>query len=153
MKDMLTNVLHERLKNKMHEPLTCTQRLRPVSEVVDKMTHPRQTGQMSLIITPLMDNYELLTAVFIDNYIINVDNNSHADMIAAMRESRLKMMQPMGLISRVVVLATFAMNWVLNQIRVGWQCSGTWLMLSIWQKGMLEMSKLPWRKRWKRQNR
>ena len=61
----------------------CTDRLRPVSALFDKMTHFGRTGQMQLAIAPLMDGKELLTAVFLDNYLVNPDENRYRDMIDA----------------------------------------------------------------------
>ena len=85
IKDQLASTLREMVKDKMHEPLPCTGNLRPVSEVVDKMTRIHETGQMSLVITPLMNRVELLTYVHIDNYTINPKENKYIDMVAAMR--------------------------------------------------------------------
>ena len=45
------------------------------------MTHFHRTGQMQLVIAPLMNEHELLTAVYLDNYLTSPENNSYKDMI------------------------------------------------------------------------
>ena len=67
--------------------LPATSKLRPVSEMFDKMTHHNRTGQMQLIIAPLMNEHELLTPVYLDNYLIDPDFNKYADMVSMVRET------------------------------------------------------------------
>ena len=82
-KDALGKALRNELRRKFKKPLMCTDRLRPVSALFDKMTHFGRTGQMQLAIAPLMGGKELLTAVFLDNYLVNPDENRYRDMIDA----------------------------------------------------------------------
>ena len=41
---------------------------------------------MQLVIAPLMNEHELLTAVYLDNYLTSPENNSYKDMIDIVRE-------------------------------------------------------------------
>ena len=41
---------------------------------------------MQLVIVPLMNEHELLTAVYLDNYLTSPEQNSYKDMIDVVRE-------------------------------------------------------------------
>ncbi len=45
------------------------------------------TGQMQLVIAPLLNDHELLTPVYLDNYLINPDDNKMSDMIDLARKT------------------------------------------------------------------
>ena len=78
---MLGKTLREEVRKRLSENIPCTNQQRPVSEMFDKMTHFHRTGQMQLVIAPLMNEHELLTAVYLDNYLTSPENNSYKDMI------------------------------------------------------------------------
>ena len=46
-----------------------------------------QTGQMQLVIAPLLNDSELLTAVYLDNYLVDPDANRYKDMVDLVRET------------------------------------------------------------------
>ena len=85
IKDVLGKTLREEVRKKLSEVVPCTNQTRPVSEMFDKMTHFHRTGQMQLIIAPLMNDHELLTAVYLDNYLTSPEHNSYKDMINMVR--------------------------------------------------------------------
>ena len=53
--------------------------------VFDNMTHNGRTGQMQVAIVPLMSSKELLTPVYLDNYLTNPSKNIIEDMINLVR--------------------------------------------------------------------
>ena len=87
IKDVLASVLRGRLRVTLATPLDATGKKRPVSELFDKMTHFSKTGQMQLSIVPLVNDYELLTAVYLDNYLVDPDANKYEDMVNLVRET------------------------------------------------------------------
>ena len=87
IKDVIARVLRQKLRSKLNSVLPCTGKLRPVMELFDKMTHFHRTGQMQLAIVPMMNDTELLTAVYLDNYLIDPDENKYKDMIDMVRET------------------------------------------------------------------
>ena len=87
IKQVLGRVLRQKLRKKFASPLPCTKKPRPVMELFDKMKHFHRTGQMQLAIAPLMNAKDLLTAVYLDNYLIDPDENKYKDMINLVRET------------------------------------------------------------------
>ena len=51
------------------------------------MTHFNRTGPMQLAIAPLLNDRELLTAVYLDNYLTDPDENKYRDMLDMVRET------------------------------------------------------------------
>ena len=86
IKDCIGQVLRNKVATKLSEPLKCTGKPRPISELFDKMTHIHLTGQMQMAIAPLLNDKELLTPVYLDNYIVNPSKNKYKDMIDMVRE-------------------------------------------------------------------
>ena len=86
IKDVLGKTLRDHVKKSLSAVLPCTKKPRPVSEMFDKMTHFHRTGQMQLVIAPLMNDHELFTAVYLDNYLTSPESNTYKDMINIVRE-------------------------------------------------------------------
>ena len=87
MKQVISHELKIMIVEKLREPLVSTGKLRPVLETVDKMTHTHTTAQMQVAIIPLSNKYELLTPIFIGNYLVKYVEGSYAHLITAMREN------------------------------------------------------------------
>ena len=87
IKETIGKTLRQNVRKKLSEKLPATTSLRPVSEMFDKMTHHNRTGQMQLVVAPLMNEHELLTPVYLDNYLIDPDSNKYSDMISMVRET------------------------------------------------------------------
>ena len=87
IKSSLFLSLKESLKTVMASPLACTKRVRPVCETIDKMTHNHSTGQMQMAIVPLLNNYELLTPVYIETYTVKYTEGRYAHLIESMRKA------------------------------------------------------------------
>ena len=85
IKEVLGKALRKTVILMFSKSLSCTDQKRPVSELFDKTTHFKQTGQMQLVITPLANSRKLLGAVYLDNYICKPDNNKYEDMIDNVR--------------------------------------------------------------------
>ena len=60
IKNTIGIVLWKNVSKVLNQPLPSTTR---VSELLDKMTHIHQTGQMQMVIAPLVNDKELLTAI------------------------------------------------------------------------------------------
>ena len=86
IKECLASNLRSDIRQVLATPLNCTGKLRPVSELFDKMTHFQITAQMHLIIVPCVNDFELLTAIFIDNYVVDPNHNTYKDMIKMVRD-------------------------------------------------------------------
>ena len=85
IKVVLRMTLRQRVCAKFASVLDCTGKKRPVSEIYDKMTHFSRTGHMQLALTVLMNDRELMTAVCLDNYLTEPDENKFIDIMDAVR--------------------------------------------------------------------
>ena len=87
IKDSIARSLRKYMRKDLKDELDCTKKARPISELFDKMTHNRRTGQMQLAIAPLLNNYELLSVAYVDNYLIDPGANKYSNMMEMVREA------------------------------------------------------------------
>ena len=87
IKDTLARTLRKFLRVELQRSLESTKKPRPLSELFDKMTHNRRTGQMQMFVAPLLNETELLSVGYLDNYLVDPGENRYSHMISMVRET------------------------------------------------------------------
>ena len=86
IKDVIAKVLRSKVKAVLAAPLPSTGLPRPVSELFDKMTYVHKTGQMQMIVAPILNDRELFSAIYLENYLVDPNKNRYQDMVTMVRE-------------------------------------------------------------------